>query len=249
MIASVFKESASDVGTEINEMPTIENIEGKVNSYEEADKPLFEQKLDDNEAIDVKKERGDISEKQVVKELIEPSLPEEDYTYEQALIVPETKVMEPLSVSDADVADETFGPEKYTSLETALEKASDAEKQVYDDANVEAGEVNGRDVLKRTDIDYDAKDAFGKTNLERMEQGKAPLIDGKPVELHHIGQEMDSPLAELTQTEHRGPGNDAVLHDKQKETEIDRNKFNAEREDHWKARAEQYKSERGDLDV
>ncbi|MEH6942061.1 HNH/ENDO VII family nuclease [Bacillus sp. JJ722] len=223
MITSTFKEIASVVEKEVNEIPTIQNTEDKINSYVEADKPLFEQKWDNSEGDDVTKEKGTFA--------------------------PETNVMEPLKVSDVDITDETFGFEKYTSLETALEKATEAEKQVYDKANVEAGEVNSRDVLKRTDIDYDAKDAFGKTNLDRMEQGKAPLIDGKPVELHHIGQEMDSPLAELTQTEHRGPGNDAVLHDKQKETEIDRNKFNAEREDHWKARAEQCKLERGDLDV
>lgn len=107
--------------------------------------------------------------------------------------------------------------------------------------------MNGREVLQRTDIDYDATDPFGRTNLERMEQGKAPLVDGKPIELHHIGQEMDSPLAELTQEEHRGPGNDGILHDKQKESEIDRNKFNTERENHWKERAEQVKLERGDV--
>lgn len=34
-----------------------------------------------------------------------------------------------------------------------------------------------------------------------------------------------SPLAELTTQEHRGKGNDTILHDKQKETEIDRGEF------------------------
>ena len=36
-----------------------------------------------------------------------------------------------------------------------------------------------------------------------MLDGKPPLADGKPVELHHIGQRQDSPLAELTFNEHK----------------------------------------------
>ena len=54
---------------------------------------------------------------------------------------------------------------------------------------------------------------------------------------------MDSPLAELTRDEHRGKGNDTVLHNKQKESEINREDFAKERAEHWKARAEQIKSE------
>lgn len=55
--------------------------------------------------------------------------------------------------------------------------------------------------------------------------------------MHHIGQKPDSPLAELTTEEHRGAGNDTILHDKQKESEIDRNEFAKERKEHWKNRA------------
>ena len=54
---------------------------------------------------------------------------------------------------------------------------------------------------------------------------------------------MDSPLAELTRNEHRGKGNDTVLHNKQKESEINREDFAKERAEHWKARAEQLESE------
>lgn len=35
---------------------------------------------------------------------------------------------------------------------------------------------------------------------------------GHPYELHHIGQKNDSPLAILTQEEHRGKGNDKIWH-------------------------------------
>ena len=107
---------------------------------------------------------------------------------------------------------------------------SDAEAQIYDDANLEPAQVNGKDALIRTDIDYDQKDEFGKTNLERMKLGKPPLdADGNPIELHHIGQKSDAPLAELTRGEHRGNGNDNVLHDKLKESVPKQSKISVER--------------------
>ena len=122
---------------------------------------------------------------------------------------------------------------------------SEAEARIYEGANLEPAEVNGKDALIRTGIDYDQKDAMGTTNLDRMKSGRAPLdANGKPIELHHIGQKQDSPLAELTSAEHRGNGNDNVLHNKQKESEINREDFDKERKDYWKARAEQIENQR-----
>jgi hypothetical protein len=125
--------------------------------------------------------------------------------------------------------------------ETVLESiGSEAEAQIYVQADLEPALVNGNDTLIRTDIDYDKTDLFGSTNLERMADGKAPLDpNGRPIELHHIGQKQDSPLAELTVAEHRGNGNDNILHNKLKESEINREAFGMERAEHWKARAEQ----------
>ena len=131
--------------------------------------------------------------------------------------------------------------EQYKTIDEALKGSSDAEKTIYEEANLEKIVINNREVLVRTDIDYDAKDQFSRTNLERMEQGLAPLVDGKPVELHHIGQEMDSPLAELTRTEHQGGGNYSILHEVGKESTINRNVFNVEKEAHWQARVEEIK--------
>lgn len=131
--------------------------------------------------------------------------------------------------------------EQFRTVNEALSKATEAEKLIYKEAGLEKAVVNGREVLIRTDIDYTLKDQFGRTNLERMEQGLAPLLDGKPLELHHIGQEMDSPLAELTPGEHRSEGNFSTLHEAGKESVINRNVFNAEKEAHWKARAEEIK--------
>ena len=117
---------------------------------------------------------------------------------------------------------------------------SDAEANIYLEAELEPQQVNGKDALVRTDIDLDQKDLFGDTNLERMEQGRAPLdAQGNPIELHHVGQKPDSPLAELTRAEHREGGNDNGLHNKLKESEIDRSDFGKERQEYWKARAGQ----------
>jgi hypothetical protein len=55
--------------------------------------------------------------------------------------------------------------------------------------------------------------------------------------LHHIGQKPDSLLAELTKEEHMGGGNNTILHDTTKPTEIDRGEFQKEKENHWATRA------------
>lgn len=138
---------------------------------------------------------------------------------------------------------EVFEAKTFTTVIEEFESASLEEIEIYENANVELGEVNDREVLIRTDIDYEEKDLFGRTNLERMEQGLAPLCEGKPIELHHIGQRMDSPLAELRVDEHRGAGNDGILHDKKIVSSIDRVAFNLEKIEHWKTRAEDVKHE------
>ncbi|NQX62596.1 hypothetical protein HQN88_27375 [Paenibacillus qinlingensis] len=116
------------------------------------------------------------------------------------------------------------------------------EYEIYKKAGLQEAEIDGKKCLIRTDIDMDQKDEFGRTNKERMENGQSPISkNGETVELHHIGQKSDSPLAELTTKEHRGVGNDTILHDKQKESEIDRNEFKKVREIHWESRANEQK--------
>lgn len=114
------------------------------------------------------------------------------------------------------------------------------EYEIYKNAGLVEAEIGGKKCLIRSDIDWNQKDAMGRTNKERAEQGLSPINkDGKVIELHHIGQHADSPLAELTQEEHRGKGNDTILHDKTKESEIDRQAFAGERSEHWAARAQE----------
>lgn len=113
------------------------------------------------------------------------------------------------------------------------------EYRIYRDAGLQEMEINGRKCLVRNDIDWDQKDSMGRSNKERAEAGLSPINkDGDTIELHHIGQKSDGPLAELTPDEHRGKENYSVLHDAQKESEIDRAAFNGERSNHWRERAD-----------
>ena len=114
------------------------------------------------------------------------------------------------------------------------------EYEIYKNANLIEAEIDGKICLIRNDINWNQKDEMGRTNKERAEQGLSPINkDGKVIELHHIGQHSNSPLAELTQEEHRGKGNDGILHDKTKESEINRQAFAEERSNHWSARAQE----------
>lgn len=113
------------------------------------------------------------------------------------------------------------------------------EAHIYQEAGLVPDRINDKDCLVRNDIDFDQKDEFGFSNLDRMKAGKCPISkDGQNIELHHVGQHPDSPLAELTTQEHRGVLNDSVLHDKTiSESEINRTDFRLERESYWKSRA------------
>ena len=116
--------------------------------------------------------------------------------------------------------------------------ASMEEYEVYKKSGLQEVEINGKRCLVRSDIDWDQKDSMGRTNKERAEAGLSPIDkDDNKIELHHIGQKSDGSLAELTPDEHRGKDNNKVLHDTQKESEIDRPAFDSERKGHWKERA------------
>lgn len=113
------------------------------------------------------------------------------------------------------------------------------EYEIYKNAGLQEYEIGGKKCLIRDDIDWSQTDAKGKTNIQRMERGLAPLDkNGEPIQLHHIGQHVDSPLAELTFEEHRCNGNDTILHDKSKETEThgEGNAWDKERQEYWKNR-------------
>jgi len=124
------------------------------------------------------------------------------------------------------------------SDETVESFKSMNEAGIYKNANLQEAEINGRKCLVRSDIDWEQMDSMGRTNAERAKLDLSPINkNGETIELHHIGQKNDGPLAELTPEEHRSKENYSVLHDTTKESEIDRNKFSIERSEHWKLRA------------
>ncbi|MBT0716682.1 hypothetical protein HGT71_00050 [Rosenbergiella epipactidis] len=104
--------------------------------------------------------------------------------------------------------------------------------------------INGNKVYQRNDL-FDPKyidPKSGKTNLELMKIGRAPVgKDGKPVNLHHMLQKQDGPIAEVTQSFHKD--NHSVIHinDNSVPSGINRTEFNKWRSDYWKQRANDFK--------
>jgi RHS repeat-associated protein len=100
-------------------------------------------------------------------------------------------------------------------------------------------EFNGIRVYQRNDlIDTALVDARGRSNLERMQRGLAPIgPDGQSINLHHTIQTADSPLAEMTATFHQD--NSAVIHINPNTipSGIDRDAFEAYRRAYWINRA------------
>lgn len=113
---------------------------------------------------------------------------------------------------------------------------SPEEIEIYKNLKTKAVEVNGRPCLVRDDINVAIVDNNGITNLERMKNGLAPIDEtGRPYNLHHIGQKMDSPFVELKESEHIGYSN--IIHKNNIETQIDRSKYAIQRLIHWKEEA------------
>ena len=116
--------------------------------------------------------------------------------------------------------------------------------EIYKNAGLHETEIDGRKCLVK-DIDMDYVDPkTGLTNRELMEKGRAPIDakTGEPIELHHMGQDFNSPFAELCANSEHGNGKDAILHDKKIESwrqdPEKKNQYNnVQRPNHWKARA------------
>lgn len=131
--------------------------------------------------------------------------------------------------------------------------ASMEEAEVYMRAGLKAARVGNRWALIRSDINWsdysirrntwlknklaDYSKWVDYNNADLIGEGFPPRdMNGDPYELHHIGQRQDSPFAELTWAEHMGDGNNTILHQAWKESEIDRQMFDHEKSDYWKAR-------------
>lgn len=101
--------------------------------------------------------------------------------------------------------------------------------------------IAGEQALIRNDIDFSyLSDYKGEslTNYQRMERGLAPIDSqtGKPIELHHIGQYQDSPLAELTHEEHNDK-NKLLHYELPSEVHSNEDAWHQRRKQHWMDRA------------
>lgn len=120
--------------------------------------------------------------------------------------------------------------------------------EILKKADLVETEINGRKCLIKENIDLNYTDEDGISNRDRIARGLAPLDKktGKPLELHHLGQKVNSPLVELTEEEHRtgeyekGKKNQSLWHDNTIETEVhgEANNWLQERRAYWKARSE-----------
>lgn len=116
--------------------------------------------------------------------------------------------------------------------------------EVYKNANLHEETIDGRKCLCK-DIDPDYIDPkSGLSNRELMKNGRAPIDSktGEKIELHHMGQDFDSPFAELCENCEHGDGNHGTLHDMKQESwrrdpDLKRQYNNIQRPNHWKARA------------
>ncbi|WP_329320450.1 LamG-like jellyroll fold domain-containing protein [Streptomyces sp. NBC_01262] len=104
-------------------------------------------------------------------------------------------------------------------------------------------DYNGQRIYQRDDLVnpgyVSPVDKYGRSNLKRMKQGLAPMgPDDKPLNLHHMLQTQDGPIAEVTHSMHFE--NYSQLHWKSGTkipSGIDRNAFNAWKAQYWKDRA------------
>ena len=85
-------------------------------------------------------------------------------------------------------------------------------------------------------------DLQGRTNIQRMRDGRAPLDrNGDPIELHHINQRSDAPIIELTKEEHQ------AIRVQRETSRIDRVNARNFRETYWMARATSIRSPEPEL--
>lgn len=115
------------------------------------------------------------------------------------------------------------------------------ELRKYEQIGLVETTIAGEQALIRNDIDFSyISDYKGEvlTNYQRMERGLAPIDPRteKPIELHHIGQYQDSPLAELTHEEHNDK-NKLLHYELPSDVHSDEDAWHQRRKQHWVDRA------------
>lgn len=97
-------------------------------------------------------------------------------------------------------------------------------------------------VFQRDDlIDPNLLDAAGRSNLQRMQKGLAPIgSDGKSLNLHHLTQRNSSSIAEMTQSFHQTNSKIIHINPNTIPSGINRSQFNSWRKSYWKNRAKDF---------
>ena len=101
---------------------------------------------------------------------------------------------------------------------------------------------NGTKVYQRDDLfDPTFVDAKGRSNLERMQKGLAPIgTDGRSINLHHTIQSNDGPVAEVLESFHKQNHSTIHINPNTIPSGIDRKAFNSFRRNYWKSRANDF---------
>ncbi|MCM1364404.1 MAG: HNH/ENDO VII family nuclease [Faecalibacterium sp.] len=118
------------------------------------------------------------------------------------------------------------------------------ELEIYQRTGLKEEIIDGRICLVRNHIDLDYIDENTQyTNRRLMEMGRSPYDSktGEKIELHHIGQDYNSPLAELTSYSEHGDGNHSILHTSEseswrKDAKMNHHYNDVQRPNHWKSR-------------
>jgi len=100
--------------------------------------------------------------------------------------------------------------------------------------------VNGKQVILNDNLfDPTRIDSRGRTNLQRMEQGLAPIgHDGKSINIHHMDQTDIGPVMEISATEHQLRYSEIHSNTGQMPSQIDRPAFDRWRREYWQWRRE-----------
>ncbi|MBQ5823451.1 MAG: nuclease [Clostridia bacterium] len=224
-VSSGSSDSANESSVEANDAAT-ELYSGK--EGEEANQELVAgaEKSENAELVE--------GEKQNTKETAKP-----DSTNEEAAEQPSVEGEKSPEEIRAEINEKSNYSDEVNEHISSVE-----ELEVYQKANLREENVDGRVCLVRDKIDMDYVDPkSGMTNRELMEKGRAPYDakTGERIELHHIGQDYDSPLAELTADSEHGncysslhtKDGESWRNDSQKSNHYN----NVERPEHWKSRA------------
>lgn len=109
------------------------------------------------------------------------------------------------------------------------------EYNIYQEVGLQPFKINNQTALIQK-IDMNLVDKEGRTNAKRILEDLSPIDNtGISIELHHVGQAENSPLAILTKKQHIQDGHNNILHWKEGASEVEHGTaWNNTVKDFWK---------------